>query len=73
MGTAGETVIDLPDKMDREGAVGSRGAAGEWAPTAKLGATARGRLEAQPVQDLTHRDLLPELAVVNARHGCLGG
>jgi hypothetical protein len=33
----------------------------------------RSRLEAEQAQDLADRDLLPELVVVHARHGRLGG
>ena len=53
MGAAGEAVIDLPGKMDGEGAVGSGAAAGDRAWAAKLRAVPRSRLEADQVQDLT--------------------
>ena len=69
VGVAGEALIDLPGKMDGEGAVGSGVAARDRARAAKLRTMPPGRLEADQVQDLTHRDLPPKLVIVDARHG----
>ena len=68
VGSAGEAVIDLPGKMDGEGTVGSGATTGDWARTAKLRTVPRSRLEADQVQDLTHRNLLSKLVIVDARH-----
>jgi hypothetical protein len=69
-GSAGEALIDLADKMDREGSDGSGAAARDRTGAAKLGTMPPRRLEADQVQDIVHRDLPPKLVIVDARHDC---
>ena len=66
---ADEAAIDLPVEMNREGLARSTTTGGDRAWAAKLRIMPRGRLEADQVQDLAHRDLPPKFAIVDARHG----
>jgi hypothetical protein len=69
VGVAGEAAIALSRQMHRERVIGVGLAAGDWARATVLGVASPGRAKADQVQDLAHRDLLPEPVVVDAGHG----
>lgn len=69
MGIAGETAINLPSKIHGEATTRGGAAAEDGARAAELIVAPRSRPEADQVQDLTHRELLPKLLIINARHG----